>query len=347
MKLPAAILALLGLLADTPAQPSVPPVVPSATSITNSILPDPALLEHLPQLGSRNVPLHDPSTILREGDRFWVFSTGRGVSSFSSKDLIHWTNGPAVFTNAPGWAADAVPENRRMHYWAPDIIKVKDRFLLYYSVSSFGKNHSVIALASNATLDPASPQFAWRDDGIVIQSFRTNNFNAIDPALIRDQEGRLWMSFGSFWSGIKMIELDPATGKRIAPDSPLYSLAHHEAIEAPFIYFNDSFYYLFVNWGICCRGINSTYNIRVGRSQKITGPYLDKEGKDMAKGGGTLLLETDGPFIGPGHAGILKDAGRSWLSLHFYDATDKGRSKLAIRPLAWQPDGWPVVSEKH
>src|SRR5581483_10202579 len=125
-----------------------------------------------------------------------------------------------------------------------------------------------------------------------------------DPAVFHDADGKLWLVFGSFWSGIKLIELDPATGKRLAPDVPPVALAHSRAIEASFLYRHDGRYYLFVNHGICCRGVNSTYNIRVGRAEKITGPYLDRDGRAMLDDGGTLLAATDGPFIGPGHAGI-------------------------------------------
>ena len=126
-------------------------------------------------------------------------------------------------------------------------------------------------------------------------------------------------------------------------DSPLHSLAHTKAIEAPCIYRHDDYYYLFVNWDICCRGVNSTYNIRVGRSRDITGPYLDKDGVDLSHGGGTLLLTTDGAFIGPGHAGIFEESETFWFSCHFYDGTERGASKLAIRPLRWTTDGWPAV----
>ena len=302
-----------------------------------------ARVEQLKEQGSREFRVHDPSTIVTEGEEYWLFHTGRGVSSAHSKDLVNWENGPRVFTNAPPWVEEAVPENRRMHFWAPDIIRMGDEFWLYYSVSSFGKNHSVIALAKNETLNPESDQFGWRDEGVVVRSFRTNNFNAIDPALTLDEQGRLWMSFGSFWGGIKMIELDPGTGKRIEPDSPIHSLAWKEQIEAPFIYHHGDHYYLFVNWGFCCRGTNSTYNMRVGRSPEITGPYLDKEGNDMLKGGGTLLLESEGDFIGPGHPGILKRGDNYWLSMHFYDGARRGRSTLALRPLEWDSNGWPRV----
>jgi arabinan endo-1,5-alpha-L-arabinosidase len=162
--------------------------------------------------------------------------------------------------------------------------------------------------------------------------------------VVRATDGKLWLAYGSFWSGIKLVELDPKSGKRLAPDSPLHALAHQEEIEAAAIHRHGDHYYLFVNWGRCCRGVKSTYNIRVGRSPEITGPYLDKEGTDLRKGGGSLVLATEGRFIGPGHAGILKEGERCWLSFHFYDGSENGRSKLAIRGLEWTKDGWPAVT---
>jgi arabinan endo-1,5-alpha-L-arabinosidase len=295
-------------------------------------------------LGSRHVRVHDPSTIVRDRDEYWIFYTGRGTPSFRSKDLFTWTAGPRIFTNAPPWVQQTVPNNRGgLDYWAPDVIKVRDRFFVYYSVSSFGKNTSAIALATNKTLDPESPDFKWSDEGVVFQTSTNNNFNAIDPSITFDQEGKLWMTFGSFWSGIKLVQLDATTGKMLGSGGPIHAIAKYESIEAPYIYHHDTNYYLFVNWGRCCRGTNSTYNIRIGRSPKITGPYLDKDGKDLAQGGGSLLLETDGPYIGPGHAGIYKEGERFWFSHHFYDATQRGASTLSIRPLTWATDGWPIV----
>lgn len=290
--------------------------------------------------------LHDPSTIAQCGKEYWTFATGRGVRSFRSKDLVAWQPGPPVFANAPAWTRQIVPENRGF-FWAPDVLRVHQRYLLYYSVSSWGKNTSAIGLASNATLDPADPAFQWKDEGIVIRSTATNNFNAIDPAVTLDAEGRLWLAFGSFWSGIKLVQLDSATGKCITPDAPLYSLAHHASIEAPFLHRRGSQYYLFVNWGLCCRGTNSTYEIRVGRSSNLTGPYLDKNGMDLLRGGGTPVLGSRGDFIGPGHPGIVNHAGQDWLSCHFYDGRQRGQSVLALRKLGWSEDGWPVVSDQQ
>ncbi len=288
--------------------------------------------------------VHDPSTIVKCKDEYWLFSTGRGIASHHSKDLVHWQPGPHVFDTSPAWTTSAVPENRGF-FWAPDVIHLHNRFLLYYSVSKFGLNTSAIGLVANPTLDPADCHYAWTDQGIVIQSAKDDNFNTIDPSVIQDEKGNLWLAFGSFWSGIKLIQLDPSTGKCLAPDSPVYSLAYNESIEAACLHRHGDYYYLFVNWDICCRGTESTYNIRVGRSANITGPYLDKEGRDLLQNGGTLFLETSGSFIGPGHAGILSADKTDWLSYHYYDGDRHGAPTLAIRRLLWDADGWPMIDK--
>ena len=297
----------------------------------------------LAMLGDRNVHVHDPSAIVRCENEYWIFYTGRGIPSYHSKDLIHWDHGPSVFTNAPAWVSTAVPRNRWMYYWAPDVIHLNDRYYLYYAVSSFGRNDSAIGLATNPTLDPSDPKFKWTDQGIVVQSSHKDDFNTIDPAASLDAGGRLWLAFGSFWGGIKMVELDPGTGKRVATNSPMYSLAFNDSIEASYLHHRGDYYYLFVNWGLCCRGTNSTYEIRVGRSAKITGPYTDKDGVDLMTGGGSYFLGSSGPFIGPGQPGIYSENGRDWLSCHFYDAGRNGSSMLAILPLGWGTNAWPQI----
>lgn len=306
----------------------------------------PGEAERILKLGDTGRRVHDPSTLIKCKDEYWVFYTGNGTPSWHSKDLKNWEAGPRVFAQTPDWVREAVPAFRGGGFWAPDVTREGDRYLLYYSASTFGRNGSAIGVATNPTLDPSDPDYKWTDQGLVVKSQQGDDFNTIDPAIIHDADGGLWLSFGSFWSGIKLIQLDPATGKRISPDSTMYSLAHYNTIEASFIYYHDGYYYLFVNWGFCCRGANSTYEIRIGRCKKITGPYLDQDGNDMLTGGGTKFLGTDGAFIGPGHAGILKDGDKYWFSCHFYDGTKPpSGGSLAIRPLTWKADGWPVAEE--
>lgn len=289
----------------------------------------------------RGFAVHDPSTIVSCNGEYWLFATGMGIISRHSSDLRNWTAGPTVFTNSPAWTKDAVPGNRG-HLWAPDIIKLNDRFFLYYSVSTWGSRDSAIGLVTASTLDPTAKNYGWTDCGPVIQSSSKGDFNAIDPSVLLDHAGRLWLTFGSYWSGIKVVQLDARTGLRCDTNAPI-SLAWKDAIEAPCLYQHGDDFYLFVNWGQCCRGTNSTYNIRVGRSRNVAGPYIDKEGVDMMSGGGSLLLETAGRYIGPGHAGILVRGSTNWLSFHYYDAETRGLAKLGLRQLEWGKDGWPKV----
>jgi arabinan endo-1,5-alpha-L-arabinosidase len=267
--------------------------------------------------------VHDPSTIIKDGSKYWVFTTGDGLGTRFSSDLVNWELGPNVFNSPPDWTSRAVP-NFQGSFWAPDVIRLNNIFYLYYAVSTFGSRVSAI--------------------GLIIQSSGDTDFNAIDPALLHDDDGKLWMSFGSFSRGIMLTELDQATGKRIANDSPIYPLAYHDSIEASYLYHHGTYYYLFVNWGLCCRGVKSTYNIRVGRGTSVTGPFLDRDGKDLLHDGGTLLLDTMGNRIGPGQTGIYAADSKEWFSYHYYDATQDGKSMLGLLPLAWSADDWPVLS---
>jgi arabinan endo-1,5-alpha-L-arabinosidase len=284
--------------------------------------------------------IHDPSTIAKDGGKFYVFGTLPGVRVLASPDLIHWTNQPHVFARLPSWTKTLVPDFTGT-FWAPDIIRVNGKFLLYYAVSTWGKQTSAIGLATNPTLDASAKNYLWTDRGAVIASGNDSAFNAIDPSVMQDADGKLWLAFGSYWQGIFLTELDPQTGLRTSPPSPLYQLAWNHEIEAACLTRHDDFYYLFVNWGQCCRGTNSSYEVRIGRAKKIIGPYLDRDGKKLADGGGSIFLQSSGRFIGPGHIGILNENGTNYFSYHYYDAATKGRSRLAIGKLDWS-SGWPV-----
>jgi arabinan endo-1,5-alpha-L-arabinosidase len=289
--------------------------------------------------GIRNATVHDPSTIVNCGDQYWLFYTGNNCPSWHSPDLKNWTAGPAALSATPAWVTREVPAFRGSNFWAPDVIKVKDKFLLFFSASAFGVNTSTIGVASNPTLDRTDPNYKWTDGGKVVTSHANDDFNAIDPAALLDTDGRLYLAFGSFWSGIQLIELDPDKGTRL-PNTPMTNIAHFDSIEGAYLYKHDGQYFLFASLGMCCRGSASTYNTRLGRAAKITGPYLDKDGKDMLLGGGSPFLATDGALIGPGHAGIIQVADQYYYSCH-YESTGGGGT-LAVRPLSWDAQGWPV-----
>lgn len=300
------------------------------------------------------IPTHDP-VIAREGDTYYVFSTGHGdrlVETRTSKDLVHWTARAPLFTAIPEWGRKAVPGTNGM--WAPDIHFVDGRWRLYYSISTFGSNRSAIGLFTSPTLNPADPRYGWRDEGLVVQSTEQDDFNAIDPNLVIDREGRQWLSLGSFWSGIKLFPLDPATGKPVPGTKPI-AIASRPApaggpapVEAPFIVPHDDHYYLFVSYDYCCKGVNSTYYTVVGRAKAITGPYLDKQGGALMEGKGTIFLRADlqekQRFRGPGHPGWLRDTdGRDYVVYHAYDKEKGGAPTLRIAPVRWGADGWPVA----
>lgn len=292
--------------------------------------------------------VHDPS-IIKQNDSYYVFSTGdeRGLNHGTiqirrSPDLTNWELLGTIFPSVPDWIGatiGGVPPN----LWAPDISFFNGKYHLYYAGSRFGTNNSVIGLATNSTLDPASPQYGWIDEGLVIRSRLTDNWNAIDPNLSFAADNTPWLSFGSFWDGIKMRRIDPSTGKLAADDTTLYALASRQGgpIEAPAIIRRDGYYYLFVSFDLCCRGADSTYKIVVGRSATISGPYLDRGGVRMDRGGGTLLLEGQERYRGPGGQTSYLDDGIFRLVNHYYDASDRGIAKLQIHDLAWTSDGWP------
>jgi beta-xylosidase len=207
---------------------------------------------------------------------------------------------------------------------------------VYYSCSTFGSRQSAIGLATTTSL--SNPK--WEDKGMVVFTDNSSNHNAIDPAIMR-HDGKVWLAYGSFWSGIVITEIDSTTGKPVNKDSLKY-IANSDPEAASVIHHGD-YYYLFFNRGKCCDGVKSTYYINVGRSTNPTGPYLDNNGKQTSSGGGTTILKTQGRFIGPGHFGFFSESGKEYMSYHYYDANQNGASKLKISTLSWQ-DGWPAVN---
>jgi len=304
---------------------------------------------------TRNTPVHDP-VLIKEKDTYYIFCTGNGISVYASPDLQHWRKEAPVFSRPPEWAVRTIP-GFKGHIWAPDISFHNGRYYLYYAVSAFGKNTSCIGLAVNTTLDPRSPGYKWEDKGKVVQSVPGRDmWNAIDPNLVFDDQDTPWLSFGSFWDGIKLVKLQDNL-QAIAEPQEWYTIARRPrdfstpdtsagngAIEAPFIFRKGKYYYLFVSRDYCCQGEKSTYKVVVGRSEKVQGPYLDKKQQPLQLDGGTLVAQGDGVnWYGAGHNAVFSNSGKDYIVLHGYDAKDRGRSKLIIEEISWDPDGWPIV----
>lgn len=290
---------------------------------------------------------HDP-VIAYEDGTYYIFSTGSRIPLICSKDKISWEHCGRVFTRNPAWTREVNPN--LVDIWAPDISFFNNKWHLYYAVSTFGTQNSAIGLATNLTLDPESPDYEWLDQGEVLRSRPGDPWNAIDANLVLDEKGEPWLAWGSFWSGIWMGQIDSATGKLAAENSNYYQLADRSAgsdntpaIEAPFIIQRDGKWYLFVSFDQCCQGISSTYNVRVGRSDTLTGPYMDRDGIPMNEGGGTLILSEYGQWKGPGHNGMLVEDGIFWIVYHAYDAKQIGIPKLRIESISWDADGWPAL----
>jgi arabinan endo-1,5-alpha-L-arabinosidase len=298
-------------------------------------------------LSATPVYAHDP-VIAREGPFYYLFSTGQGIPVKRSRDLVTWEFLHPVFSARPSWLVEELP-SATGDFWAPDVSFHGGTWYLYYCASSFGINRSRIAFATNTTLDPSRPDFKWIDHGGVIASDPGDDWNAIDPALTVDEAGKWHLTFGSFWTGIKQVDLDPGTGKPFAERPALSTLAQrpgvpNDPVEAPFISGHGGFWYLWVSFDYCCRGAQSDYKIAVGRSRQITGPYLDRDGREMREGGGTVVLQGYGDVHGPGHCSVLRDGEKDFLVHHAYDGRRGGVAVLQVRPLAWEDD-WPVAGD--
>ncbi len=299
------------------------------------------------------VDIHDPA-FGKDGAHYYLYSTGPGVPFYSSKDRVHWTTRGRVFATEPSWAR-SVAAGFDGHVWAPDVSYAGGKYYLYYSVSSFGKNDSAIGVTVNKTLDPASPDYKWEDQGIIVRSVEgRDNWNAIDANVIDDANGTPWMTFGSFWSGIKLVKLNPDR-IHIAEPQQWHTIAARPhagadvktpgdgAIEGPFLFRKGDYYYLFVSTGYCCRGKASTYRVAVGRAKTITGPYLDKAGMDMAKGGGTPLVSENTKWAGWGGQGVYSYDDKDFIVMHAYEAADNDFHRLKVLPISWDAAGWPSV----
>jgi len=321
-----------------------------------------------PAYDPANPIVHDPVIAFCDGT-WYLFKTGFLVEIMKSDDLQTWEYAGHVFESAPEWALAMVP-GYNGHTWAPDIQFVNGQYYLYYSCSSFGKNTSAIGVATNKTLNPESPDYKWTDHGCVVNSVGGRDlWNAIDPNLIIDEEGRGWLTFGSFWNGLKIVRLDE-TLTRPAEPQEWYSVCcrpegtaedtsetddaitadprgkdfdpGNGAVEAPFIVKHGKYYYLFASFDLCCRGAKSTYKVVVGRSEKVEGPYYDADGVSLLEGGATIVVKGNDRYPGIGHCAVVKDGKKDLMFCHAYDKEVGYNSVLVVREIKWK-NGWPTV----
>ena len=313
--------------------------------------------------------VHDP-VMAKEDSTYYLFCTGMGIQRMVSNDRQTWTvDRNPVMSVIPKWTRDSVP-GFHYHVWAPDIIQWHGRWWLAYSCSTFGRNGSAIGLLSSRSL-----KFPfWEDEGCIVTSREgRDNWNAIDPNFVIDDNDQPWLVWGSFWDGIQLVRLDttmhvavsqqPRTiarrynlgdphGKKVLsvnpnpPKNPTSDFAGPNAIEAPFIFKHNGWYYLFVSWDYCCQGAKSNYRVAVGRSRSVEGPYLDPDGVDMRDGGGMLFLEGDKKeYEAAGHCAAYHMDDEDIFICHGYSVALEGASVLVQRRIVWTKDEWPKLAE--
>lgn len=312
-----------------PARPAAVPLAAATPTTPPAAYPNPGVV-------TGDVGVHDPTIVRRPTGGYLMAHTGDNIALKTSTDRTAFRNAGAAFPGGAPWTTTYTGTGRSS-LWAPDLTYRDGRYWMYYSASTFESNRSAIFLATSTTGASGS----WTHQGLVIESRTSDNFNAIDPNLFVDSDGRWWLSFGSFWSGIKLIALNPATGKRT--DTTIRGIASRGggAIEAPVIVKRGSYYYLWVSFDRCCQGAASTYRVMVGRSRSVTGPYLDRNGTAMTSGGGTQVLAGRGNIHGPGHQAVLADAGGDALVYHYY--ANNGAALLGINLLGYDSSAWPFV----
>lgn len=297
------------------------------------------------QLTETTTGAHDPSIVRDNRGIYTLMTTNNLLEIRQSTNMVNWTSRDRIFNSLPSWMTSIYSTIENI--WAPHICFRNGRYWVYYCGSSFGSNNSVIGVASTPTLDYQASNYAWTDHGEVFRSTTINNYNAIDPELLVDKNGRVWMSFGSFWQGLRMIEIDPSTGKRLASNTTIYNIASRNggAIEGPSTIEHNGYYYLFSSWDACCAGTSSTYRTMVCRSSNPNSGFVDKNGTALTSNASTELLKQYGRYYGPGGGSAFRDGRRDYYVLHYYNANQNGAPTLQIREIVWTADNWPILAQ--
>ena len=298
-------------------------------------------------------PGHDPSMVRFE-DGYALMSTNNNLQLWTSEDAYSWTNHKSTVSGVPQWAYTYAPKTEGI--WAPDVFYMNGEYRVYYCVSEFGKRNSAIGYQSTTSIMPGTSGYGWKDHGHVFHTKDgTDKYNAIDADVVRDTQGNYWMAFGSFGLGIQLIKLDAKTGFQASDDKTVYNIARRTskasggAEEGPSLIEHGGKYFLFTAWDICCQqGANieqTTYKTAYGRADKVTGPYKDRAGYDMANGGGTILLERYGRYVGPGGGEAFQDLNRVRFVHHYYDLNGDKYNHIHIRDVVFTDDNWVEMGQ--
>lgn len=291
-----------------------------------------------------DISVHDP-VMIKEKDTYYVFFTGFGISVITSKDRITWKKDSSVFASndLPSWLTKDIPEQKG-HLWAPDIHYRDGKYHLYYSVSAWMNFNSSVGYATNTTLNHNDPRYKWIDHGQVI-SYKNGGegVNVIDPNVFADKDGRVWLIYGSYKAGLRLAELDRKTGK-LKDEKPELITITTALGEGSFIIKGPAYYYIFASRGRCCAGMQSTYQIVMGRAENIKGPYLNKEGQSWVDNKYTVFLAGDSTAPGKGHNGFFSEHDTTFIVYHAYTRAANGASLLNIKPLYIDEQGWPTIN---
>ena len=297
-------------------------------------------------------PGHDPSMVRFE-DGYALMSTNNNLQLWTSEDAYNWQNHKSTVSKIPQWAYQYAPNTEGI--WAPDIYYMNGEFRVYYCVSVFGKRTSAIGYQSTKSIMPGTSDYGWTDHGHVFHTVASDKYNAIDADVVRDTQGNYWMAFGSFGLGIQLIKLDAKTGYQASDDKTVYNIARRTskasegAEEGPSLIEHGGKYFLFTAWDKCCQQGNdiekTTYKTAYGRADKVTGPYKDRAGNDMATGGGTILLERYGRYVGPGGGEAFQDLNRVRFVHHYYDLNGDKFNHIHIRDVVFTEDNWAEMGQ--
>ena len=298
-------------------------------------------------------PGHDPSMIRFE-DGYALMSTNNNLQLWTSEDAYSWRDHKSTVSGVPQWAYTYSPNTEGI--WAPDIFYMNGEYRVYYCVSEFGNRNSAIGYQSTTSIMPGSDGYGWKDHGHVFHTKQgTDSYNAIDADVVKYTKGNYWMAFGSFGLGIQLIKLDATTGYQASDDKTVYNIARRTskesdgAEEGPSLIEHNGQYFLFTAWDICCQqGPNiekTTYKTAYGRADNVTGPYKDRAGYSMASGGGTILMERYGRYVGPGGGEAFQDLNRVRFVHHYYDLNGDKYNHIHIRDVVFTDDNWVEMGQ--